>query len=387
MPPIAPLGRPSSRVARTVASVAAAAVLSATAMAADVDTASAATATATHARASAARRPAARSTYVNPVAGHPWGVYTGGYDGLYPAYQAARGTTKRALGVIAQRPHVRWYTPHLAANEIKAKIKDDIAQEQDGNPNVVVWMATFRLWPYRETAKMRPFTPSDRARYRRWVQNAAAGIGSSRVALVLEPDLPVSTKGWRPAVRLRLVRYAAKLFSELPNTTVYLDAGSGDWLHLSDEIAMLTKAGIGYVHGFALGSTHQTRVTREIRYGRQVSMALAKAGYPGKHYIIDTADNGRGYTWGEFYRRHPNGNYESPPACHFARQRACVSLGIPPTTDVTNPRWGIPARLDATLRARCDAFMWISRPWLADNGQDFSVRKTVAVVHSSAFFN
>jgi endoglucanase len=379
MPPIAPLGRPSSRVARTVAAVAAAAALAGT-----VATASAATSTATRA---AARHAAARSSYVNPLVGHPWGIYTGGSDGLYPAYQAAHGATKRTLGVIARRPHVRWYTNYLADNEVKAKIQEDIAQEQHGDPDVLVWMATFRLWPHHESAKAQPVSPTAQASYRRWVRNAAAGIGSSRVALILEPDLPVSLKGWRPAVRMRLVRYAAKLFGSLPNTTVYLDAGSADWLKVPDEIAMLKQAGIGYVHGFALGSTHRTPLPMEIRYGRQVSMALAKAGYPDEHYIVDTSDNGRGYTWGEFYRLHPNGNFEAPPACHSPSQRACESLGVPPTTDVTNPKWGLPTSLDATLKARCDAFMWISRPWLADNAHDFSVQKTLAEVRSSPYFH
>jgi hypothetical protein len=382
MPPIAPLGRPNSRVARIVAGVAVAAMLSGT-VATTADAASAAATPGTH---PAARGPAARSAYVSPLVGHPWGIYTGGYDGLYPAYQAAQGATKRALGVVARRPHVRWYTNALGDGEVRAKIADDIAAEQDGNPNVLVWMATFRLWPHHETAAAQPLSSAAQASYRQWVRNAAKGIGASRVALVLEPDLPVSTKAWRPSVRLRLVRYAAKLFSSLPNTTVYLDAGSADWLSVPDDVAMLNKAGIGYVHGFALGATHRTPVTQEIRYGRQLSIALAKAGHPGMHYIVDTSDNGRGYTWGEFHKLRPNGDYEAPPACHSPTERACVSLGIPPTTDVTNPKWGLPASLDSTLKARCDAFMWISRPWLADNGHDFSVRKTLAIVHSSAFF-
>jgi endoglucanase len=315
--------------------------------------------------------------YVNPLVGHRWGVYKGGSDGLWPAYQHASGRTKKLLGRMALRPHVRWYTNFIPPSEIAEKVRDDIAQEQQGNRNVLVWMATFRLWPHHESAKREPLSAVAQDRYKRWVNHAARGIGSSRVALVLEPDLPVTTKGWRPAVRLALVRYAAQRFSSLPHTTVYLDAGSADWVSVRDDAAMLKAAGIGYVHGFALGSTHHTSTGREIRYGRQLAIALAKAGNRNKHFIIDTSDNGHGYTWGQFWAAHPHGDYNDPPACSTMRQRNCVSLGIPPTTNVTNPNWHLPPRLHGALQHRCDAFVWIARPWLADNGKRFSMHKAL----------
>lgn len=328
---------------------------------------------------------AAKTVYVNPIAGYPWGIYRGASDGLYPAYENAKGATRAVLRRMALTPHVRWYTSFIPASDIAEKVSADITQEQAGNPNVLVWMAMFRLWPYHESAKMRPLTLSDRDAYKRWVNNAARGIGSSRVAIVLEPDLPVTMKSWHPAVRYALVRYAAQHFSALPNTTVYLDAGSADWRNVGNDVAMLSAAGIGYVHGFELGSTHHTATAAEVRYGRQVSMALARAGYGMKHYIIDTSDNGHGYTWGQFYRAHPNGDFNDPPACTSMTERDCVALGIPPTTDVTSSAWGLPTRLTKTLQRRCDGFVWIGRPWMADNGQYFSLQKAINETRTSPY--
>lgn len=328
---------------------------------------------------------AAGSTYVNPVAGLPWGRYVGGSDGLYPAYQAATGATKRTLAHEALRPHVRWYTGGIPPYEIAGKVSSDIAAEQNGNRRVVVWMATFDLWPHHESAKARPLTLAEQDRFKRWVNHVAAGIGSSRVAVIVEPDLPVVLTGWRPRVRLGLVRYEVRRYAALPHATVYLDGGSSDFKALSKEIPMLRAAGIAWAHGFALGSTHHPGLASEIRYGRAVSIALARAGVPGKHFVVDSSDNGAGYTWAQFWARYPNGDYNNPPACATRTSRVCVSLGVPPTTDVANSRWGLPGPVARAARHRVDAYMWIARPWLADNGRHFSLAKALQIVRSSRF--
>lgn len=338
------------------------------------------------ARASHRTTAAGTSTYQNPVATHRWGIYRGASDGLWPAYQSATGRAKTLLGRMALRPHVRWYTSFLGTGEVADKIRTDIAQEQGGNRNVVVWMATFRLYPHGEGARMHPLSSADVASYKAWVRHAARGIGRSRVALILEPDLPVAVRSWKPAVRLGMVDYAAKVFGSLPNATVYLDGGSSDWLTVHDDVSMLVRAGIQYVHGFAVGSTHHPKAAAEVRYARQVAIGLARRGYPGKHFVIDTSDNGHGYTYSQFFAVHPRGVYNDPPACQTSSQRACISLGIPPTADVTNPKWHLPSRLDATLRNRCDAFIWIARPWLGNNGHTFDRAKALNEARTSPYF-
>src|SRR5581483_5218738 len=89
----------------------------------------------------------ASTAYVNPLVGHPWGIYRGDSDGLYSAYQRASGATKALLGRMALTPSARWYTSFINAGDMASKVSADIKQEQNGNPNVLVWMAMFRLWP------------------------------------------------------------------------------------------------------------------------------------------------------------------------------------------------------------------------------------------------
>jgi hypothetical protein len=44
-----------------------------------------------------------------------------------------------------------------------------------------------------------------------------------------------------------------------------------------------------------------------------------------------------------------------------------VTLGIPPSTEVANPRWGL-SRGDRTIATKdADAYLWAGRPWV-DNG-------------------
>src|SRR5689334_6463270 len=78
--------------------------------------------------------------YVNPVANHPWGIYQGNSDGLWPAYEAATGARRTLLAKEALRPRVRRYTDYIPTSDITEKISSDIADQQHGNPNVLVWM-------------------------------------------------------------------------------------------------------------------------------------------------------------------------------------------------------------------------------------------------------
>ena len=48
------------------------------------------------------------TTLGNPLAGVEWGIYRGPLDGLYPAYEQARGESRRLLAKEALRPSVHW---------------------------------------------------------------------------------------------------------------------------------------------------------------------------------------------------------------------------------------------------------------------------------------
>ncbi|HEU4513831.1 MAG TPA: glycoside hydrolase family 6 protein [Nocardioidaceae bacterium] len=297
----------------------------------------------------------------NPLSARPWGIDT--RHELWKAYEAATGDTKRLLGKMALKPTVFWFTDIAPVDDVERRVADYVESAQDGNPDTLVQLAMFRLWPEGEANRDKPLTLADRRAYRRWVDNAARGIGDARVAMVLEPDLAVALTGWRPEVRLGLARYAAKKFSALPRTTVYLDAGSSDWLSVPSAVKMLRAAGIGYARGFSLGATHYTSTASEIAYGTKLVKALRSAGFGGRRFVIDTADSGRPFTYQQYYAKHPNGFFDNAEVCRTRSERRCVTLGIPPTTAVAATRWGLPARQRTQARAYVDGYLWFSRPW------------------------
>jgi len=102
-------------------------------------------------------------------------------------------------------------------------------------------------------------------------------------------------------------------------------------------VSKLRRIGVHKVRGFMLNVTHFDWTAANIRYGRAVSRRLG-----GKHFIINTASNGRGPV--HFKRRVGSRNRTIVINCHPLFR----GTGRTPTTK-TGDRF-------------VDAFMWISRP-------------------------
>lgn len=328
----------------------------------------------------------AASASTNPLAGS-WGSGAWISDGVYRAYQHASGTQRRLLGKVALRPRVRWFGGWIPTRDVTGEVKGFISTVQNGDPNAVVQMATFRLWRGGESHKNLPLSSAWQTAYRRWVNAVARGIGSARVMIIVEQDLPVALRGWRPAVRLRLAKYAARTFSALPNTIVYIDGGAADWLTSDKAATMLRSAGIGLsrVRGFALNGTHYDSTVRNLRHGRQIMGALASAGVPNKHFVINTADTGKPFTWAEYNRTHPNGHFANAETCASKSATRCVTLGIPPTTDVANSAWHLPRWAAYIARRWCDGYAWYGRPWLTGQARPFNLDRTLAIARTTPF--
>jgi endoglucanase len=70
---------------------------------------------------------------------------------------------------------------------------------------------------------------------------------------------------------------------------VYLDAGAADAVLAPDVARLLKRAGVDQIQGFFLNSTHFDWTSREIQFGEAVSRMTG-----GKHFVINTGENGRG---------------------------------------------------------------------------------------------
>jgi hypothetical protein len=318
----------------------------------------------------------------NPLANIRWGNYTGPADDAYNAYRAASGTTKTLLGKIALRPRMRWFGAWIPNDKIHQKLADYIANVTQGHPGALVQLAIFRLLPTESQARTRLPTSAEQASYKQWIDRAAATIGSTHVLMDLQPDLPVWThepKGSK--IALNLVHYAAQKFAALPNTTIYLDAGAADWQTVPQAVSMLRTAGIGLVRGFALDATHYDSNVHQIEYGAKIVSALSAAGVKGKHFIVNSAQNGKPFT----YAAYSGPDYDNAAVCASKTSSRCVTLGVPPTTDVTNAKWHLTADARTKAGRYLDAFVWIGRPWLKDQASPWLQSRALQLARTTPF--
>jgi endoglucanase len=333
------------------------------------------------ARAGVANEGIAGAAASNPLAGMPWGIYRGPLDGAYPAWQAAHGRNRKLLAMIALRPSVHWYGAWDTDATAAALAQGYIRASTHGRYNVLTQVAVFRLDPWEEPACSRLPSPRQQASYKTWIDNFAAGIGSSRVALILQPDLPfASCAPGGSLLPLQMVAYAARVFSALPHTTVYIDGGARDWEPVSKAIWLLRNAGVAYTRGFALNNTHYDSTGAELVFGAAVAHGLAKAHIPGMHFVINTAENGAPF---ERYKYH--GNKLNPAVCPDRHSHSCATLGIPPTWHTSLARWKLSRRQRKIAARLADAYLWAGRPWLDDGAYTFDLKRALGLAASTPF--
>jgi endoglucanase len=326
----------------------------------------------------------------NPLDSVPWGIWHAQGNDVWPDYEAAAAgsTQKQLLEKIAQRSRTRWFTSLNTTAEMQSKVHDYIADlQQQHGADVLAPIALFRQFPNHESHKADPWTRAMRRAYKSWYVAAAHGIGTARAMVILEPDLPVILKdAWRPDIRQRLVKFAATTLHQFaPNASVYIDAGSADWITPTAAAHLLQRSGVASIRGFALGGTHYDTTARNIAHGRQIVAKLAALGIPNKHFVIDTADNGHGFTFGEYRQRHPNGDPTNPVVCQTKAQQVCETLGIPPTWKVDDPQWHLPATAATTAHRWVDAYVWYNRPWLDHASSPFVLERALDLARTTPF--
>jgi hypothetical protein len=227
-------------------------------------------------------------------------------------------------------------------------------------------------------------TEEQQRSYRDWTDKFAEAIGDAHVAMILQADGPFALCApGGSKLPSHLIRYSARVFGALPHTSVYIDAGAADWLRDDPARAarILVPAGVEGVRGFALNSTHYDSTGREIAFGTSIVEELTARGISGKHFVINTSSNGRpfpGY-------KYDGPNFNNARLCKTLDQRRCVTLGIPPTTDVADPRWGLSDKNRARAAQHVDAYLWFGRPWLYNQASPFVMRRALAVARTTPY--
>jgi endoglucanase len=309
------------------------------------------TATSIGAPAAAAQAPDPRGAdpaSPNPLAGLSFYV-----DHDSPAWRAwqtytRRGQKKKAglVRKIAREPRSIWLEASTGPNPgFEARRRIDAAKAVGAIPVFVVLRAeTKRCAPTYQGGG----PAADRAALS-WYEALARGIGGDRVVIAFEPDSLGRINCLAPARRddrYRLLGRGVDVLSALPGATVYLEGGASDWESAERTAKQLRMIGIDKVRGFMLNATHYDWTAANIRHGLDISRLTG-----GKHFIVNTAENGRGPV---YYRTKRRG--------HRARtiniwcNPGLRGLGPPPTTTTSNPL--------------ADAYLWISRPGYAQSCQN-----------------
>ena len=64
----------------------------------------------------------------------------------------------------------------------------------------------------------------------------------------------------------------------------------------------------------------------------------------------------------------------------------CETLGVPPTADVADDRWNLPADTAALAARFVDAYLWFGRPWLHHVGsQPFVTKRAIKLANTTPF--
>jgi endoglucanase len=253
--------------------------------------------------------------------------------GSHPAEAAA-------LGLIAREPEVhRW--GNWSGPDPGIQVSQYMVRTQAEEPGTVPEFATYWIV---DPPRIHPHCghyvdPAWRVRaYHNWVESLAAGVGDAHAIMFEEMDSLITVGCLSKhglAVRLAMLRDANQILSQVPHLVVYEDAGAADGPQSAPYMAsLLRRAGVSLIQGFFLNSTHFDWTLHEIQYGDAISRLIG-----GKHFVVNTAENGRGPL-------HPKDRV------HHGNEVICDpagrGLGPVPTFNTGYPN--------------VDAFAWIANP-------------------------
>jgi endoglucanase len=193
--------------------------------------------------------------------------------------------------------------------------------------------------------------PAEDRRTMNWYDDLARVIGGDRVVIAFEPDslgtIDCLAKSRRDD-RYRVLAHGVDVLSKLPNATVYIEAGASDWESAARTAKQLRMVGIRKVRGFMLNVTHYDWTAANIQHGLEISRLTG-----GKHFIINTAENGRG---GVHYKKWIDRSRHIWRRITVWCNPGMRGLGPDPTTQTARPD-------------KVDAYMWINRPGFAQSCQ------------------
>lgn len=260
----------------------------------------------------------------NPLLGQTWWDQNTKWNPTWNGYRSllARGRKDDAekVRLLAETPQFKWFG--MWEQPVVGKLQGMFEQTGGAVPLLAIFGDDHGCDGANRS----------NATYRNWIDQVARGIGDNEAVIAFEPDslglvdcLPASQRGARYAT----LGYAVRKLSQLPNATVYIEAGASDWMTPGEAARKLKAVGISRVRGFMLNATHMTTNAANVKHGLKISKLVG-----GKHFIVNTSHNGNGpvYRGGKTIWCNPPG----------------AAAGTRSTTETGNEK--------------VDAFLWVERP-------------------------
>jgi len=136
--------------------------------------------------------------------------------------------------------------------------------------------------------------------FRRRIDEMAAATGRRPAVYLLELDALgssscIARQHALPAWEADL-RYEMHKMQSLPHTVVYVEGGYADSNSVRYTARVLNAIGVNRVRGFFTNDTHKNWTIKEVRWATRIAQLTH-----GAHFIVNTAQNGRG----PLLNRHP----------------------------------------------------------------------------------
>jgi endoglucanase len=245
----------------------------------------------------------AQSLGLNPKnlpSGESWSSFTSDFShGPLAARAASTNGLARnlaELSKIASQPEaqrISIYSEGGGPGAIFAQTEKIFCQNMTADPGSIPIFDTYFLHPALggcpTPAAVRAYGPT----FRRRVDEMAAATGRRPAVFLLELDAIGSSSciardgampGWEADLRYEMDEMQA-----LPHTVVYVEAGYSDSNSVRYTARILNAVGVDHIRGFFTNDTHEDWTINEVRWATEISKLTH-----GAHFIVDTANNGRG---------------------------------------------------------------------------------------------
>src|SRR5688500_1110352 len=186
--------------------------------------------------------------------------------------RAGETTKANTIWKLAREPRFRWFGK-FTRPRMQKKIRGFLDRVQCDQPGTVPLMVVMRHQGKGCSGSYRAGGEAEDRRTMKWYDDFADSVGDARVVIGFEPDslgtIDCLARDRRQD-RLDVLRYGVDRLSQLPNATIYLEAGASDWEAASRTANQLRYIGIRKVRGFMLNVSHHDWTRNNIQHGIQI---------------------------------------------------------------------------------------------------------------------